>query len=130
MQINRTNNENLSVKSINSERKTSNGSFFANELSRAEMRQIIDDRIEYLTEKIKNGDTEVSYQIGASSFTEREWNKIIEKYDEIQEELKEMMREEQEKREDKKVLKEKIDDNNEKNKLEEMIELLLENRHK
>lgn len=109
---------------------TAKNTFFADELSKAEMRLVIDDRIEYLAEKIKNGDTEVSYQIGASSFTEREWNIIIEKYDDIQEELKVMMREEQKKREDKKVLEEKIEDENEKIKLEEMIELLLENRDK
>lgn len=61
VQINRTNNENLNDKSINIEKKTSKGSFFADELSQAEMRQIIDDRIEYLTEvkkeeEMKNAD--------------------------------------------------------------------------
>lgn len=72
-------------------------------LSKAEMRHIIDNRMDYLAEKIKNGDTEISYQIGASSFTEREWNKIIEKYDDIQEKLKEMKAQETEKKEQKPV---------------------------
>jgi len=72
-------------------------------LSKAEMRHIIDNRMDYLAEKIKNGDTEISYQIGASSFTEREWNKIIEKYDDIQEKLKEMKAQEREKKEQKAV---------------------------
>ena len=76
-------------------------------LSKAEMRHIIDNRMDYLAEKIKNGDTEISYQIGASSFTEREWNKIIEKYDDIQEKLKEMKAQEREKREKNKMIKEK-----------------------
>ena len=87
--------------------KTDTNISFAAELTRAEKEQVIKDRIEYLTEKIKNGDTEVSYQIGASSFTEREWDEIIEKYDDIQEELKEMMREEREKMEAKEIIKEK-----------------------
>lgn len=76
-------------------------------LSKAEMRHIIDNRMDYLAEKIKNGDTEISYQIGASSFTEREWNKIIEKYDDIQEKLKEMKAQEREKREKNEMIKEK-----------------------
>lgn len=83
------------------------GSFFADELSKAEMRHIIDNRMEFLAEKIKDGDTEISYQIGASSFTEREWNKIIEKYDDIQEKLKEMMAEEKEKKEVEEIAKDK-----------------------
>ena len=87
---------------------TAKNTFFADELSKAEKRQIIDDRIEFLAEKIKNGDTEVSYQIGASSFTEREWNKIIEKYDDIHEKMKEMKAEEREKTEKKELAKEKI----------------------
>jgi len=96
-----TNNVNnkcdYSKKQVHTKEKT----VFADELTKAQMRGIIDDRMDFLAEKIRNGDTEISYQIGASSFTEREWNKIIEKYDDIQEELKEMMREEEEKREEK-----------------------------
>ncbi len=80
---------------------------FATELDRAKMEQVIRDRIEYLADKIKDGDTEVTYPIGAGSFTEREWTKLIEKYDAIQEEMKEMMQEEEEKRKEKELIKDK-----------------------
>lgn len=63
---------------------------------------VIRQRIEYLEEKIKNGDTETSYAIGASSFTEREWDKLMTKIDSIQDKLREMMREEQKIQEERK----------------------------
>ena len=36
---------------------------------------------EQIKEKIKNGDTEPTYQIGGQTFTEAEWKKLIEKMD-------------------------------------------------
>lgn len=54
---------------------------------------IIRDRISELAEKIKNGDTEKSYQIGAQSFTDTEWSFFLEQFDSIQEEMVKEMRE-------------------------------------
>ena len=49
-------------------------------------------------EKLKKGDTEPSYQIGGSSFTEKEWDKLLDEVDDITEEMREAMREEHQKR--------------------------------
>ncbi len=73
----------------------------------ADFQSVITQRIEYLEEKIKNGDTETSYRIGASSFTEREWNKLMANVDEIQDDMRRLMREEHEKREKESKEKEK-----------------------
>ncbi|MDO5575260.1 MAG: hypothetical protein Q4G60_14920 [bacterium] len=54
---------------------------------------------EQIKEKIKNGETEPTYQIGGQSFTETEWKKLIEKIDKdiekIQEEQAERLEKEQ-----------------------------------
>lgn len=42
---------------------------------------MIEQFADRIREKIKNGDTEVTYQIGGQSFTEKEWNKLVEKMD-------------------------------------------------
>ena len=44
---------------------------------------------EQIKEKIKNGETEPTYQIGGQSFTEAEWKKLIEKMDKDIEQIKE-----------------------------------------
>ncbi len=55
-------------------------------------------KIEELWVKFQNGETEPSYQIGAASFTEKEWDKLLEKFDALQEEIRAQMRQEHEKR--------------------------------
>ncbi|MDE6627599.1 MAG: hypothetical protein K2K56_14685 [Lachnospiraceae bacterium] len=67
-------------------------------LTREEMLQMLSQRREEIYEKIKNNDTETSFQIGSQSFTVREWNKLLEQFDSVQEEIREQMREEQAKR--------------------------------
>lgn len=49
--------------------------------------------------KIQNGDTETSYQIGSQSFTEKEWETFLEKFDSIEEAIQELMKEEQARKE-------------------------------
>ena len=61
--------------------------------------QFFQDKINEIYTKVKNGYTEPKFQIGALSLSQKEWNKFLEEYDEIQDIIREMMREEQEKRE-------------------------------
>ncbi|MCR5609027.1 MAG: hypothetical protein K6G26_08190 [Lachnospiraceae bacterium] len=60
--------------------------------------KIISDKKNEIYKKLKNGDTEQSFQIGGSTFTEREWNKLILKVDKTTEAMREAMREEHQKR--------------------------------
>ena len=60
--------------------------------------KILSERKNEIYEKVKNGDTEESFQIGGSSFTEKEWDKLLSEVDDITEEMREAMREEHEKR--------------------------------
>lgn len=61
------------------------------------------EKIEELHDKIKNGDTEASFQIGAQSFTEKEWDELLCNFDSVQEEIKELMKEKQEKAEEERL---------------------------
>lgn len=85
-------------------------------LSTDEMMQKIHEEIEQILVKIENGEAEPSYQIGSRSFTEREWDKLLEEFDSIQEAIRKLMKEERERREAseaRRVLPE--DDSSEKN---------------
>lgn len=62
-------------------------------LSTEKMIQMIKEKMEELYEKIKKGETEQSFQIGASSFTIKEWEKFIEKFDESEEEVEKLIKE-------------------------------------
>ena len=66
--------------------------------SNMDYQRIISERRNEIYEKLKNGDTEESFQIGGSSFTEKEWDKLLSEVDDITEEMREAMREEHEKR--------------------------------
>lgn len=63
-----------------------------------DMDAFIQSHIDALYKKIKNGDTEVRYQIGAQEFSEEEWNKLLERFDEAEKELREQMQKEHEAR--------------------------------
>ena len=56
-------------------------------------------KIDEIFVKIQNGDTEPSYQIGSQSFTQKEWEKFLERFDSIEEAIRELMKEEQERKE-------------------------------
>ena len=60
--------------------------------------KILSERKSEIYEKLKNGETEESFQIGGSSFTEKEWDKLLSEVDDITEEMREAMREEHQKR--------------------------------
>ena len=66
--------------------------------SNMDYQRIISERKNEIYEKLKNGDTEQSFQIGGNSFTEKEWDKLLSEVDDITEEMREAMREEHQKR--------------------------------
>ena len=65
------------------------------------------EKSEEILEKLRNGETEVSYPIGAESYTEREWDKLLKKFDDIQEDVRQKMEERFRKQEEKEVRAEK-----------------------
>lgn len=73
------------------------------EYTTEELIERIREEIDKIREKVKNGDTEVSFQIGGASFTIKEWDKMLEKFDTVQDAIREQMREEIAKRNGKKV---------------------------
>ena len=56
---------------------------------------------EEILEKLRNGETEVSYPIGCEFYTEKEWDKLLQKFDDIQEDVRRKMEERFQKREEK-----------------------------
>lgn len=71
---------------------------------------VIKEKIKELSEKIENGETEPTYQIGAQSFTEKEWDKLMSDYDAMQDAIKELMRDRHEERKEKLEKQEQIED--------------------
>lgn len=61
----------------------------------------LQEKCEEILEKLRTGETEVSYPIGAESYTEREWDKFLKKFDDIQEDVRQKMEERFRKREEK-----------------------------
>ncbi len=59
--------------------------------------QAIAARKEEIQEKLRNGDTEVKYQIGGSSYTQKEWERMMEQFDSLEEIIRHMMEERREK---------------------------------
>lgn len=70
------------------------------EFNKEEAMQLIAEHREELYEKLKNNDTEESFQIGGTSFTLKEWEKLLEEFDSVQEEIRKQMAEEQAKRQE------------------------------
>ena len=68
------------------------------ERENSDCQKIFSERKSEIYEKLKNGDTEESFQIGGSTFTEKEWDKLLSEVDDITEEMREAMREEHENR--------------------------------
>ncbi len=73
----------------------------------AECMAFLREKSEEILEKLRNGETEVSYQIGAESYTEKEWDKLLKKFDDIQEDVRQKMEERFRKQEEKEVRAEK-----------------------
>lgn len=55
--------------------------------------QLFQKYMQDLLEKIKSGDTEESFQIGGSSFTLKEWEEFLEKFDSAEDDVKRMLKE-------------------------------------
>lgn len=66
---------------------------FGDPLTTQEMMREIRDRMGEIYDKVKKGQTQQSFQIGASSFTLKEWERFLKKFDKGQEELEELIRE-------------------------------------
>lgn len=96
-----------------------------------EYQKVVAGKIKELSEKLQKGDAETSYQIGAQSFTEQEWNKLMDEYDYMQDEVKKLMRE---KHEEQAIKRKKIKEEQEKLCEKEItdiqIEKLLEDKNK
>lgn len=56
------------------------------------LREKMQDIIDMLNEKVRNGETAPSFRIGAQSFTIEEWDRMIEQIDAVQEEVREQQR--------------------------------------
>ena len=65
---------------------------------REEYARLLKEKSEEIFTKIKNGETENSYQIGSQSFTEKEWDEFLSKFDSLEDAIRKLMEEEQEKR--------------------------------
>ena len=70
---------------------------FSGALTQKTMMQMLRDKIEEMYEKLQNGDVEQSFQIGAQSFTLKEWDRFLEKFDNIEDAIREMIEQELEK---------------------------------
>lgn len=97
-------------------------------------REVLQGKIEEMQENIEAGDVENDpvIKIGASEFTEKEWDRFLENYDELQEDIREAMRVEHEKRlkesqEEEKIQKEILEEIKEKERIqrEEVLEKFL-----
>ena len=60
--------------------------------------ELVKEKKNEIYEKLKKGETEPSFQIGAQSFTQKEWKKFLKGFDSTEETMREMMREEAAKR--------------------------------
>lgn len=70
--------------------------------------KILEEKINEIFVKIKNGDTEPTYQIGSQSFTEKEWEEFLDKFDSVEEAIQELMKEEQTRKEAEEAQKEDV----------------------
>lgn len=65
-------------------------------LSMAQMMQEIQGRKKELYTKILKGETQQKFQIGAGEYSEKEWKRMLDKFDETQDEIREALEEEKE----------------------------------
>jgi len=66
-------------------------------MSRQELLNCISEKKKEIAEKVKNGETEPSFAIGAGSFTEKEWDRLMQKIDKNIEAVKQEQEERKEK---------------------------------
>ncbi len=85
--------------------------------------------VQEIYDKVKNGDTEESIPIGGQSFTIREWDRLMKRFDKVQEGIRESIEEEIEKRkaeEENRAVRQKVEISKEKDEDSETEELLQE----
>ena len=64
-----------------------------NKMSRQDLLNCVNNRKNEIAEKLKSGETEEEFMIGASSYTIKEWDNLINKIDKNMEENKEQQEE-------------------------------------
>ncbi len=85
--------------------------------------------VQEIYDKVKNGDTEESIPIGGQSFTIKEWDRLMKRFDKVQEGIRESIEEEIEKRkaeEENRAVRQKVEISKEKDEDSETEELLQE----
>ncbi len=85
--------------------------------------------VQEIYDKVKNGDTEESIPIGGQSFTIKEWDRLMKRFDKVQEGIRESIEEEIEKRkaeEEDRAVRQKVELSKEKDEDSETEELLQE----
>ncbi len=97
----------------------------------SQYQKVIEEKIAELSARLNNGEDQKSYQIGAQSFTEREWNKLLDEYDYVQDELKKLMRERHTEQYEKKQEKNELEEDKYKeDMIKKQIEKLLEDKNR
>ena len=64
-----------------------------NKMSRQDLLNCVNNRKNEIAEKLKSGETEEEFMIGSSSYTNKEWDNLINKVDKNIEEIKEQQEE-------------------------------------
>lgn len=62
-------------------------------LSTEEIMQMIQSRKSEILEKVKKGETEPVIQIGGQAYTEKQWKRMLESFDDSEKDIKDMIRE-------------------------------------
>lgn len=96
-----------------------------------EMMRFIRERKQEIYDKVRKGQTEVKIRIGAQEYTEKEWDKLIESFDEAEDDIRRQLqeaREQQRKAREKLAVRETEDA--EEYQEEDLIEKLLSDREK
>ncbi len=78
-------------------------------LTTEEMMQKIREKMAEIYDKVKKGKTEQSFQIGGVSLTIKEWNRLLERFDETEEDVRKMIAEAREQQKKNSAAKEEDD---------------------
>lgn len=98
-----------------------------------EAQRVIREKMQEIYKKVTKGETEEKFQIGGQSYSKKEWEKLLEEFDDAQDEVKEEQEERlkkllEEKEKRKLLEKQQADDEEEENELDKRIEKLFEDR--
>jgi len=80
-------------------------------LTTEEMMQKIREKMAEIYDKVKKGKTEQSFQIGGVSLTIKEWNRLLERFDETEEDVRKLLAEAREQQKKNSAAKEENDKN-------------------